>query len=357
MPDLETSLSYCTYCPKLCRHTCPVSNALPKETLVPQAKMASMRLLRIGETPRAAESTASLYGCTGCGACTAFCRHDVKVAEALFTGRAEAEREGQGHPALADLVPRFVARAERAAGELARILAETPIDANHHPRVGFLPGCEAPERSRTALELFRRLGTEPISLLALPRACGGYPLLAAGAEDEFRLHAERTAKALAAYERVVVHCPACAYTMKHAYPRFGVPLAPRVEHSAEFLAPFADALPVVRKERAAYYHDPCYLGRHLGVYDPPRRLLERAVERVHEFSLARDDAACSGGGGLLPITMPEVADEIARERLLEPKEAGVDRVITACGTCKQRLSRDGIEAIDLLELLDRVTRP
>ena len=48
MPGLETSLTYCTYCPKLCRHTCPVSNATARETLTPQTKMATMRLLRIG---------------------------------------------------------------------------------------------------------------------------------------------------------------------------------------------------------------------------------------------------------------------------------------------------------------------
>src|SRR5262245_11540807 len=114
MPDLERSLSYCTFCPKLCRHTCPVSNAEARETLTPQTKMATMRLYRTG---RVAEPAAvePLYGCTGCGACTEACKHHVTPGRHLFTGRADAEARGDGHPALAGLDARVRAHAERAS--------------------------------------------------------------------------------------------------------------------------------------------------------------------------------------------------------------------------------------------------
>ncbi len=358
MPSLDTSLTYCTYCPKLCRHTCPVSHAEAKETLVPQAKMATMRLIRLGQAPRDVETTASLYGCTGCGACTEFCRHDIEVDRALFTGRDEAERDGRGHPALAGFVDRFVADAEAAADATRACVPEER--RSREGAVAFFVGCEAPTLARTALDLFDRIrppGAAPVDAVVPERACGGYPLLAAGQHDAFRLHAERLAAELQRFERVVVHCPACAFVMRSEYPKFGAPLTAKIEHTSEYLDAFADQLPVTRRREAAFYHDPCYLGRHLGVYDPPRRLASRAVERLHEFSRARGESECCGGGGLLPITMPETADAISDHRLDEVKEAGLRTLVTACPTCKQRLGRGGVEAIDLVELLEQATRP
>src|SRR5262245_14773618 len=131
MPDLATSLSYCTYCPKLCRHVCPVSNAEAKETLVPQAKMASLRLLRTVDDRRDSGSFASQYGCTGCGACTDFCLHKVPVGPSLFQGREQAEREGRGHPTLVGFPARFDAHSKKSQAEIRAQVpaARRPLEA------------------------------------------------------------------------------------------------------------------------------------------------------------------------------------------------------------------------------------
>ncbi|HZS42219.1 MAG TPA: (Fe-S)-binding protein [Polyangia bacterium] len=354
MPDLETSLSYCTYCPKLCRHTCPVSNAETRETLVPQTKMATMRRLRLADGERSVADTEPLYGCTGCGACTEACLHKIAVGPALFRGRQEAEADGRGHPALAGFVKRFEAHSLAAGAELRALVpaSRRPAEA----QVAFMPGCEQPSLARPMLELCDRVGAEYVAVADGPHACGGYPLFAAGQFDAFRLHAERLAESLAGYARVVVHCPACAWAMRTQYREFGVPLAAAVEHSTEFLQGFAERLPIKQKAAPAFYHDPCYLGRHLGLYDPPRRLLGKAVDGLREFSRARGESECSGGGGLLPVTMPNTADAISEHRLEEVKEAGLARVVTACATCKRRLGRSGVTAIDLIELLADATQ-
>jgi Fe-S oxidoreductase len=354
MPDLETSLSYCTYCPKLCRHTCPVSHAEARETLVPQAKMAGMRRLRLHQGERSVVESEPLYGCTGCGACTEFCLHGVEVGPALFRGRDEAERDGRGHPALAGFVARFEEHARAATAKMREQVPtqRRPLEA----QVAFFPGCEAPERAGTMLELCDRIGAEYIAVAETQKACGGYPLLAAGQFDAFRLHAERTVEELKGYARVVVNCPSCAWAMKTQYKAFGVPLRFAVENTVEFLAGFAERLPIERTRADAFYHDPCYLGRHQGLYDLPRKLAGKAVTRLREFSRHRGEAECSGGGGLLPVTMPETADAIAEHRLAEVKEAGADTVVTACSTCQKRLSRDGVTAIDLVELLSEATK-
>jgi Fe-S oxidoreductase len=354
MPDLETSISYCTYCPKLCRHTCPVAHAEARETLTPQTKMATLGRLRRGEAERTVVESEPLYGCTGCGACTEACLHRVEPAPALFGGREQAERDGRGHPALVGLVERWSARSKKSAAAVRAAVpaARRPLEA----QIAFLPGCQAPELAPRMLELADRIGAEYVGAADAPDSCAGYPLYAAGQVDAFRMHAERFARDLAGYARVVMHCPACAWVMRTQYPKLGVPLPFTVEHTVELLEGFAERLPVKTRTPAAFYHDPCYLGRHLGLYDAPRRLVGKAVTELREFSRNRVESECSGGGGLVPITMPATADAIAANRLAEPKEAGVPRVVTACATCKRRLSRDGVTAVDLVELLADATK-
>jgi Fe-S oxidoreductase len=354
MPDFETSLTYCTFCPKLCRHTCPVSNAEARETLTPQTKMAQLRRLRLREVERNVVETEAIYGCTGCGACTDFCLHGVETGPALFRGRDEAEREGRGHPALRDLPQRFDEHS-RAATEKVRAVTPTerrPLEA----QVAFMPGCESPEIAPRMLALADRIGAEYLAITETSHGCGGYPLLAAGQFDAFRLHAERMADELKGYARVVVHCPACAWAMKTQYRAFGVPLQSHVEHTVEFLESFVERLPIKTRQGAAFYHDPCYLGRHQQLYDGPRRLAAKAFDEVREFSRNRNQAECSGGGGLLPETMPKTADAISDHRLVEVKESEVRRIVTGCATCKKRLSRDDVTALDLVEALEAATR-
>jgi len=353
-PDLETSLSYCTYCPKLCRHTCPVSNAEAKETLTPRDKMATMRLLQRAEVPRTVEQSEPLYGCTGCGACTDFCLHKVEPGMALFRGRAEAERDGRAHPALHDFAARFAARSTGAAQKTRAVVPEAkrPTEA----QIAFFPGCDAPELAPTMLELCARIGAEYVGVADGEHGCAGYPLFAAGRFDAFRIHAERMARQLAGYARVVVNCAACVWAMRTQYKEHGVPLAATIEHTSEFLEGYIERIPVAKKRAAAFYQDPCYLGRWLGVYEAPRRLAARAVDEVREFSRNRNQAECSGGGGLLPTTMPDTARAIAEHRLGEVREARVSTVVTACPTCKRQLARDDVQAIDLIELLADATR-
>jgi len=352
-PDLPTSLSYCTFCPKLCRHTCPVSNAEARETLTPRDKMATMRLLARAEVPRTVEQTEPLYGCTGCGACTDFCLLNVEPGQALFRGRADAEREGRGHPELRDFLPRFAAHSTHAAARAREHVPQgkRPTEA----QIAFFAGCEAPDLGPTMLALCERIGAEYVSVADGEHGCAGYPLLAAGQFDAFRLHAERMARQLAGYVRVVVHCPACVWAMRTQYRAFGVPLTSTVEHTSEFLEGFIERLPIARQRGTAFYQDPCYLGRWLGVYDAPRRLAGKALAELREFSRARNQAECSGGGGLLPTTMPDTARAIAEHRLREVREAKVSTVVTACSTCKRMLAREDVKAVDLIELLADAT--
>jgi Fe-S oxidoreductase len=90
------------------------------------------------------------------------------------------------------------------------------------------------------------------------------------------------------------------------------------------------------------WHDPCQLGRGLGIYDAPRKVLSRALGRApDEFERHHEDSRCAGAGGLLPITMPDVAREIAEQRLSDHARSGGGTIVTACASSLRAFQRSG----------------
>lgn len=390
MLDLETSLDLCSFCPRLCSHTCPVSLTSGRETLTPQAKMSRFAGLHrgsqgvaptqdLGAHP-AAEGTKALplYGCTGCGACTTACQHGVEPARILFSGRGESERAELGHPALADLPERHRRRAAAAAQSLYlddELRARTADPK--HAAVALLPSClpraaqggpaeEAKvmlrvcDRLRAARPDFPHVGIAELRPPG-PGGCAGYPLYAGGFVESFRLYAESFARSVEKYATLAVSCSACTWVLRTQYREHGVPLGPQILHTSELLAPYADSLPITRPVVAAAYVDACHLGRRLGVKEPPRQLLRRAVQALYELpgtttrAQGEPEPSCCGSGGLLPTTSPALARAIAREQLASV-ESRRGPLVSACPACQHHLAQSGTTSVrGLFDILDEAT--
>jgi fumarate reductase (CoM/CoB) subunit B len=359
-PDgVARQLDYCTYCPKMCRHACPVSTASGRETLIPQAKMDRLNQLRLGRVPWSAAASEPIWGCTGCRQCTNYCQHHNEPGLVLFSGRAEAVARGAGHPALAAYPERFRARDQRLVDQLRDAVA--PERRADDAQIGFFPGCDGIDKGLSdvaaALAVFDLIDASHVRVIDGGQACGGYPLLAAGYPDMFRWHATRVATSLNRFRTVVVNCSACVYSMRSQYPAEGVSLSAEVLSLAEFLAQAANRLPKPKRKKTVYYHDPCYLARYSGVLEQPRRVLSQIAD-VREFAWSRTDAECCGGGGLLPKTMPSVADAMARKRLADVAARGGGTVVTSCATCTFMLRRNapsGVEVHDLPTAVAQLT--
>lgn len=351
-----THLEYCTYCPKMCRHACPVSTSTGHEPYIPQAKMSTLNLARKGHLPWTFEATEPIWACTGCRQCTEYCAHGVEPGATLFSGRAEAVRRGAGHPALERYPERFRARDDRLRKTARQVLPKERFA--EEAQVALWPGCDAIDKGAgdilNELALLDRLGETHVRLVDADRTCGGYPLLAAGHPDVFRWHAGRVAHELARYRTVVMSCSACVYALRVVYPAEGIRVRSEVKHVSEYLAGFADRIaPSTGAREPVTYHDPCYLTRYLGIEEQPRKVLARVAE-VREFEWSRKDTECCGGGGVLPKTMPLVADAMARRRLAEVARSGGGTVVTSCSTCKHMLARNapaGVTVRDLVEVV------
>jgi Fe-S oxidoreductase len=186
-------------------------------------------------------------------------------------------------------------------------------------------------------------------------ACCGLPLLLAGDAGGFERAARAFAERVRGADRLVVHDAGCALALRIRYAERGVALkhvpALLVEEVAESTTGLSE-LPAV--PGAVRYHDPCQLGRGLGVYEAPRTILARLLGRPpDEFVHARDRALCSGGGGLLPLTHAAIAEEIAEARLQEHARSGGGVVVTACASSLSAMRKRGHDVDDIATWIER----
>lgn len=355
MEPHEQAYTYCAYCPKMCRFACPVSEATQSEAVSTWGKMTTAHLVSKGARELDASAAKALHACTGCMRCKSFCKHENLVGPALFAAREATVQAGQQPKGAASTLATFSQAQNPFGAELASLVGTWRSDSP--VRYPLFPGCSSlvkrPQLIEDTLVVSRAFGA-PMGVARVASRCCGYPLYAAGAHDAFREHAKATAEALDAVPELAVLDPGCAYTFKVVYAEFGVELKTRVRTVVEVLeenlghAPQKPPLP----ERAGY-HDACHLGRGLGQYDPPRKLLARAVTQVQEAASIRAEAGCAGGGGLLPRTMPEVATEVARRQAAEVAPQPDASVVTACPTSKRMFERSGKTSYDLIALLRR----
>jgi Fe-S oxidoreductase len=348
--SVARQLDYCTFCPKMCRHACPVSTTSGRETYIPQVKMDRLNQLRLGHDAWTAESSEPLWACTGCRHCTMYCDHGNEPGLVLFTGRAAAIAQGTPHPALAGYSERFRAREQRLSVQLA-MMFESRLATEGE--IGYWPGCDAIDKAAAdiaaALAVFERVGLDQVRIVDAPQACAGYPLLAAGHRDLFRWHAGRVASSLRGFRKIAINCSACLFALRSQYPAEGVNLRTEVVSLADLLAPAAANLACPLTRRSVYYHDPCYHARYNGVVEQPRRALSQLAE-LREFGWNKADTECCGGGGLLPKTMPLVADQMSKRRLAEVQSTGGGMVVTSCATCAFMLKRNAPPSVEVANL-------
>ncbi len=339
------ALETCGYCPKLCRSTCPVSNVEAREALIPWAKMSTAWLVARGNLPSDRELAQTGWGCSGCHACTGFCEHENPVADTLYAARAEYRSAG--------LAPDTVTRSERRQGrrvaEADTFLAELAREPGVRPDapVALLVGCAYLRKARPEARSIVRSLIALSGPVRLVSGCCGAPLLHAGDRAGFDAARARIAEATRGAHSFVVGDPGCALVLR------GIPAEPFVSHVAARLTRlkpvrgFGENVPV-------RFHDPCALGRGLGVYEAPRRILSGVLMRnSDEFEANRERAVCSGGGGMLPVSMSETSVRIADERLAAHDQAGGGILVTACASSLRRFRTRGTPAVDIASVVEQ----
>ena len=142
---------------------------------------------------------------------------------------------------------------------------------------------------------------------------------------------------------------------------------PEVKHISQVVAQKVAAgelelMPCKDPDKVYVYHDPCYLGRHNGIYEDPRQALDaiNGLTRV-ELEKSRDRSFCCGGGGLMLFYEPEEETRMGVLRVNMAAEAGANVIVTACPFCLVNIQdaikvagKEGeIEALDFTELIEQ----
>jgi Fe-S oxidoreductase len=200
-------------------------------------------------------------------------------------------------------------------------------------------------------------------ILGEQETCCGESIRKTGAEDVFRALAKENIRTFIdrGVKRILVSSPHCYHTLKNEYPEFMVHF--EVVHIAQLLAE------LVRKGQLRFtkdfphrvtFHDPCYLGRHNGIFDAPRAVLG-AIPGLALVEMAnhRQDSLCCGGGGGRIWMETAKADRFSDLRLGQADDVKAEVLATSCPYCitmfeDSRLGRpddDPLRIMDLTEIV------
>ncbi len=346
----EREIEFCSYCPKLCRFSCPVAKVTCSEASTPTGKMTILKLIKDGAfefTPEAAEL---MYQCSGCLLSRAYCEHVIEVIGAFEAARAIAVEKGIAPKRVMEFGAAFTKAGNPYAKNFGAELRDL-TSGRHLQKAPMLlfTGCTMahyfPETIKHAAKVLERLGVD-FEILAEDGLCCGYPMFATGHEKILEEHKTRLAKKLAGHETIVSLCPTCVWFLKTHYQKPGLISAGAISHATEFLSTRLGALKLKSKvEGKIVYHDPCHLGRYLGIYDPPREILNQiSANGFTEFHESRERSECCGGGGGLPIAHPGIARGIGMHKIRQFQQLGGELLATACPMCERMLERSGKEA-------------
>ena len=345
MNDLRRAAELCEFCPKMCRFSCPVSEATFREALSPWGKVSLAALS--GEAPGSSASEA-FAGCTGCLRCQQYCAHSNDVPRVLYAARASSVRAGTALAAWTRTAERF--RSAGHAEEVDLLAVHRDVSAGEtatSSRTMLFAGCDAlaqgGDLARAALAVARELGA-PLGLAGETALCCGLKLVEAGHPDDFTAHATAVRASLGPGPvNLVFLTPGCARAVREKWPP--LPAGSRVEHITTYLAR-ALATGGIAAERpplpiSVAWHDPCELSRGLAEVTAPRALLAAAVEEVREPIRTGVDTSCCGAAGLLPRSLPEVAASIATLRRAELTACAAPPV-TASPACSSALGAEDL---------------
>lgn len=286
-----------------------------------------------------------LYACTTCSHCAARCPRQVKIVDVVRAMRNVIGETGSIPKTLRAPVGSIKANGNPWGQERAdrRLWMTDPVpeftpETEYYLFVCCTSAYDGRSRNiaRAIVRLLDRAGVS-YGVIGNEEQCCGESLRKIGAEEDFTALARAN---IALYQKkgvrkIITTSPHTLFTLKNEYPELGGEF--EVVHYTELLAGLIEEGKLSfrpRPETTVIYHDPCYLGRHNGIYEAPRRCLAAVPGlSVIDFEPARQDSLCCGGGGgrIWMETKPGMRFSDQKIEQAVEKEANV--LATACPYC------------------------
>jgi Fe-S oxidoreductase len=308
-----------------------------------------------------------LWSCVTCGACVEQCPVDIEHVDHIVDMRRYQVLIESQFPKEANTLLRNLERAGDPWGRGAKARTEwtaglpfevrvlgangedrLPADVEYLLWVGCAGALDdnAKKTTRTVAELLHTAGVE-FMVLGGEERCTGDAARRMGQEFLFQELGKQNVETLnaAGAKKIVVTCAHCFNALANEYPQLGGVY--EVVHHTQLLARLvADGqlVPAHKVDTTVTYHDPCYLGRHNRVFEPPRDILGSVPGvRLNEMPRNRTTSFCCGAGGARMWMEEQIGTRINETRSTEALDTGAELVTAACPYCIVMLT-DGVAA-------------
>ena len=311
-----------------------------------------------------------MWRCTTCGNCPQQCPRGVKIIECGVSLRRisteygifptsinpvraiSASLTGEGNP----LSEERKKRADWAEGLSVKTFTEGM-------EILYFPGCylcydpRLKKVARATAKILNRAGVE-YGILGSKENCCGESIRKTGDEELFKRLARENIKTFIdnGVKKILVSSPHCFHTFKNEYPDFRVNF--EVIHISQYL------FELVSEGRLEFpqdygkkvtYHDPCYLGRHNGIFDEPRKLLQKipGLDLIEMPDAMDNSLCCGGGGGRIWMETPK-GERFSDLRLEQAVGAGAEVLATSCPYCISHFEESllGLENSEAAQIKD-----
>ena len=290
-----------------------------------------------------------MWLCTTCGRCPQHCPRDVQQIESGIALRRVATEYG--------VFPDSVKPIRTAVGSL--IGEGNPLGEDRKTRgdwakgqsvktftedmeILYFPGCypcfdpRAKKIATATAKILNQAGVE-FGILGEKENCCGESIRKTGDEELFKRLAKENIKTFIdnGVKKILVSSPHCYETFKNEYPDFMVNF--EVVHITEYLLELMNAgrLELTKElNQKITYHDPCYLGRHNGIFDEPREVLKKVpgLELVEMLDTRIDSLCCGGGGGRVWMETQK-GQRFGDLRIDQAIDVGAELLVTSCPYC------------------------
>jgi Fe-S oxidoreductase len=360
------ALKTCYQC-GLCSATCPwnlVRTFLVRK-VIHQAQVGL--LVELGDE--------EVWLCASCKACVDRCPRGVEIIDIFRAARRIGAQFGAFPKSLKTVMsdvrsqgnPWSEARDKR--GEWAKDLGVKTFT----PETEFLYApCCTPAYDRKArrialatVEILKKARID-FGILGAEESCCGESVRKVGREDLFQNLCQSNIQTYTKHgvKKIIVSSPHCYHTFKEEYPEFGGNF--EVVHFTQLLSQLLDQgriKPIKEYPKKVTYHDPCYLGRHHGIYEEPRKVLTSIPGLgLRELPDAREESICCGGGGGRIWMETKKEERFSDLRIEQALEVGAEVIALACPYCMLNfddslltMGKEGVlEIRDIAEIVKEV---
>ncbi|MHA1652740.1 MAG: (Fe-S)-binding protein [Candidatus Thorarchaeota archaeon] len=376
--ELREELLQCRRC-GLCREAvyeaagfdgiCPVwRNTSGFETAFMRGKIMVALALLEGRLDKTAENGESLFQCTLCGNCTQICPAEFEPARTLEQVRTVlGDIPNPVRDRLADGILKKDNPYDEEPSAKRRWVEKLDFEVPKTGEVLYYAGCTSALRlPQVAIDAARILKEAGVNFAVMENEpCCGSVMLRTGRYEDAVENAREVAKRIASTgaKRVVVTCAGCYKTLKQDYAKMGIDMpeiVPMAEFAKELIAQGKINLSGNTEQLVVTYHDPCHLGREIGVFDSPREVVGSVPGvTLVEMETNREKAMCCGAGGGLRSFDGDLAKKIAADRVRDALAVGAKTIVTACPFCEHNLAAgaeiadEDVEVVDIVNLLAR----